>query len=143
MRKLLSIFILLFICSLSVFAEPLRLDMGMTLDEVAEDCGLGICIPDGMLRDFADAKSRYLTCARASTKSKKIYLKYLVFRAKIRVMRYSLLDKYSFLKLNFATSQLRNFATSQLRNFATSQLRNFATSQLRNFATSQLRTHII
>ncbi|MEE0353533.1 MAG: hypothetical protein UDP17_09345 [Treponema sp.] len=56
MRKLLSIFILLFICSLSVFAEPLRLDMGMTLDEVAEACGLGICIPNGMLRDFAAAR---------------------------------------------------------------------------------------
>ncbi len=39
MKKLISIFTLLFICSLSVFAGPFGLDMGMTLEEVAEACG--------------------------------------------------------------------------------------------------------
>ena len=56
MKKIFSIFTFLFICSLSVFAGPFGLDMGMTLDEVAEACGLGICIPNGMLRDFAAAR---------------------------------------------------------------------------------------
>lgn len=39
MKKLISIFTLLSICSLSVFAGPFGLDMGMTLEEVAEACG--------------------------------------------------------------------------------------------------------
>lgn len=39
MKKIFSIFTFLFICSLSVFAGPFGLDMGMTLEEVAEACG--------------------------------------------------------------------------------------------------------
>lgn len=39
MKKLISIFTLLFVYSFSVFAGPFGLDMGMTLEEVAEACG--------------------------------------------------------------------------------------------------------
>lgn len=39
MKKLISIFTLLFICTLCIFAGPFGLDMGMTLDEVAQACG--------------------------------------------------------------------------------------------------------
>lgn len=56
MKKLISIFTLLFFYSLSVFAGPFGLDMGMTIEDVTKACGLGICIPNGMLRDFAAAR---------------------------------------------------------------------------------------
>ena len=39
MKKLISIFTLLFICSLSVFAGPFGLDIGMTIEDVTKACG--------------------------------------------------------------------------------------------------------
>ena len=39
MKKLISIFTLLFVYSLSVFAGPFGLDMGMTLEDVTKACG--------------------------------------------------------------------------------------------------------
>lgn len=39
MKKLISIFTLLFIYSLSVFAGPFGLDMGMTIEDVTKACG--------------------------------------------------------------------------------------------------------
>ena len=44
------------IMSIGKIIKDLREQKGMTLDEVAEACGLGICIPNGMLRDFAAAR---------------------------------------------------------------------------------------
>ncbi|WP_295800115.1 hypothetical protein [uncultured Treponema sp.] len=39
MKKLISLFTLLFICSFSVFAGPFGLDMGMTIEDVTKACG--------------------------------------------------------------------------------------------------------
>lgn len=39
MKKLISIFTLLFVCSISVFAGPFGLDMGMTIEDVTKACG--------------------------------------------------------------------------------------------------------
>lgn len=39
MKKLISIFTLLFVYSLSVFAGPFGLDMGMTIEDVTKACG--------------------------------------------------------------------------------------------------------
>lgn len=39
MKKLISIFTLLFVFSLSVFAGPFGLDMGMTIEDVTKACG--------------------------------------------------------------------------------------------------------